>query len=37
MKSLVLAALGVLATVVVLVFVFAPVFNTLISQLTALQ
>jgi FtsH-binding integral membrane protein len=37
MKSLVLAALGVLAAVVVLMFVFAPVFNTLISQLSALQ
>jgi FtsH-binding integral membrane protein len=37
MKSLFLAFLGVLATVVVLMFLFAPVFNTLISQLSALQ
>jgi len=37
MKSLFLAFLGVLAVVVVLILVFSPVFNTLFSQLSALQ
>jgi hypothetical protein len=37
MKSLFMAFLGVLAAVVVLILVFAPVFSTLIAQLSALQ